>query len=630
MQHPSPPPSLLKLVDDCERFVLGFFDVIEESAMHIYHSALPWSPTSSLTRKLYQRHMSRVKLVNGIDASWDACIRTIPIRDGSNGIAFSHNSASLAVVSFKRVTVFETATGVATFEVHQPTYVCSVAFSPDHNVIVCGLMDGSVCLWDVQTSSLVQSFEGHTSTVDSVSFSPSGTAIASASQDHTVRVWDILSGRCKCVLKGHSGWVRAVCWSGKGDQVISGSRDTTVRMWDISKQACLMILREHTDQVTSVATWRDSFFFASGSLDKTVKVYNSRSGDIIRTISTDGDVFLIQIAAYTGQLIYKNLDSATICDPARDSRTSTIKCDGRDAAISPDGARVASGSGKFVKIWSTENGYSNSETSDPWHHSRQFVTGVFFAPDGHLMASWSDRHVDIWDTTSGKCLFTFSYQKEAFLRSHMFSLNSAFFACMSGDIDHEKHALVWDVHTGSLVHTIGIVKDTRHVALSPGGSRLVSLSSSSITLWDLGSGTRLAHLEFEALFTAESRVAFAVDGTSVFVNHEGEKWSWRIASASSLSDLGSSSTSGQPGASLPQVFLPIQANSSNEDGTRPRQYCRYEGDEWILDQDGQRILWIPLDRKSWWTSRDFHGKKVAITTKSKRVYIVDLSDVLPS
>ncbi|KAF9643222.1 hypothetical protein BDM02DRAFT_3063517, partial [Thelephora ganbajun] len=43
----------VELANDCFRFVTGFFEVTEESAPHIYHSALPLSPQTSVVRKLY-------------------------------------------------------------------------------------------------------------------------------------------------------------------------------------------------------------------------------------------------------------------------------------------------------------------------------------------------------------------------------------------------------------------------------------------------------------------------------------------------------------------------------------------------------------------------------------------------
>src|SRR5882672_2759772 len=85
---------LLDLTDDCERFILRSFDAMETSAMHIYHSALPWAPESSLTRKLYEHElMGEAKLLNAVDTFWDACIRIIPVGKKAEAPVFSHDGA---------------------------------------------------------------------------------------------------------------------------------------------------------------------------------------------------------------------------------------------------------------------------------------------------------------------------------------------------------------------------------------------------------------------------------------------------------------------------------------------------------------------------------------------------------
>ena len=51
-----------------------FFEVISESAPHIYHSALPLAPESSIIRKLYGQQISAAaRVVAGIPSSWDLC-----------------------------------------------------------------------------------------------------------------------------------------------------------------------------------------------------------------------------------------------------------------------------------------------------------------------------------------------------------------------------------------------------------------------------------------------------------------------------------------------------------------------------------------------------------------------------
>jgi len=57
---------------DFLRFVTEFFEVISQSAPHIYQSALPFAPQSSVVRKLYGQYISlpKSKVVTNIPLSW--------------------------------------------------------------------------------------------------------------------------------------------------------------------------------------------------------------------------------------------------------------------------------------------------------------------------------------------------------------------------------------------------------------------------------------------------------------------------------------------------------------------------------------------------------------------------------
>ena len=61
---------------DCLRFVTEFFEVISQSGPHIYHSALPLAPHSSIVRKLYGHQMSSpmTRIVTGVPTAWDSCV----------------------------------------------------------------------------------------------------------------------------------------------------------------------------------------------------------------------------------------------------------------------------------------------------------------------------------------------------------------------------------------------------------------------------------------------------------------------------------------------------------------------------------------------------------------------------
>ena len=63
---------MLDLVEDCLRFVTGYFEIISASCAHIYHSALVVAPQESIVRQLYESHAQPfTRIVHGAPTSWD-------------------------------------------------------------------------------------------------------------------------------------------------------------------------------------------------------------------------------------------------------------------------------------------------------------------------------------------------------------------------------------------------------------------------------------------------------------------------------------------------------------------------------------------------------------------------------
>jgi WD40 repeat protein len=584
--------------------------------MHIYHSALPWTPKSSLTRQIYQGQLAtEAKLVNAVDATWNACIRTIPVYDEVHRVVFSPKGALLAALGENRIKVCDAVSGacLATFDGQRS--VQTIAFSLDDHFLASGLGwygPGTVKVWDVQTGNLIQTFQGHSGVVKSVAFSPCGTMVASGAVDKTIRVWNMSPDVHECCLEGHSGAVFDVCWSTDGSLVISGSEDRTVRIWDVSRRTCLNIMRAHTETVTSVASFQD--LIASGSWDGTVKISDAGSGDVLQTIPTEKRISSVQFSIHGDKMMYKNRNSASIWDLDVKRYISAIPLGGHSAAFSPDTIRVASASGSFVKIWKTEMVHSKTKSVD--HHS-EAVRHVSFAPDGQLVASRSNRDVKIWDAASGECLFTFHSDG---IFPIGFSPKSEFVACPR----RKKQFIwaIWDVRTRCLVKEVEC--HTNLVALSSDGTRMASVSHTRIELWSIATGKCLARVEHHDSSRRISKIAFDVSGSSVLATFDdsGHTQSWSISPAPLTNSHSSKS------ATLSMIFVPVQERPSHQSRSTPKQCYYYKrDDEWMTDQEGKRILWVPPNRRDL-SLIDFHGSKVAMGVKSRRVYMVDFSDVL--
>ena len=154
----------LNLTKDCFHFVLTFFDVISASAPHIYISALPLPPKTSIVHDLYKQYAcALVKIVKGLpiswnpflatkycnqdsypEAAWSPCSRFIAISDSDSGIIKIHDGATL-----EHIKTFEPPENFN----HQ-LIERDLGFSPDGHTLT-QLSPGKLISWDFQTDSLV-------------------------------------------------------------------------------------------------------------------------------------------------------------------------------------------------------------------------------------------------------------------------------------------------------------------------------------------------------------------------------------------------------------------------------------------------------------------------------------------
>lgn len=319
----------------------------------------------------------------------------------------------------------------------------SIDMSPDGQMIAVGDSSGLVYLWQIATSQLLATFEGHTSWVWCVAFSPDGNRLASSSSDTSVRVWDVPSGKCLQVLTEHTGCVWSVSFSPDGKRLASGSDDRTVRIWNLQGE-CLHILKGHQKSVYSVDFCPNNQTLASGSNDESIRIWDAIDGNCLNVL--DG------------------------CEEVHSVR------------YNPNGKLLASGSrGGSIRLFS---GQIHSNKSNPdvtvLHGHANCVWGIAFSSDGDILASGSDDGtLRLWNVQDGQCFNVLDGHTDDILAI-------AIVGELLVSASQDRTVRVWNLHGKSLKTLRGCTSEIRSLSLSPDGQTLASRGQDeTIHLWHL-------------------------------------------------------------------------------------------------------------------------------------------------
>jgi len=168
-----------------------------------------------------------------------------------------------------------------------------VAFSPDGKVLAAIYQNSNLIVWSVASAKQLLSVEA--SGVTSLAFSPNGKEIVTGNGDGTIKLWEAATGKELRSFAGHTEWegssflgpdIFSIAFSPEGKTFVTASRDGTLKLWESASGNLLRTLSGHKSEVRSVAFSTNGKVIVSGSLDGTIKLWSPNNDEPLASLIT--------------------------------------------------------------------------------------------------------------------------------------------------------------------------------------------------------------------------------------------------------------------------------------------------------------------------------------------------------
>ncbi|KAI0413548.1 hypothetical protein F5X98DRAFT_351801 [Xylaria grammica] len=554
---------LSELLYDAGRFVRLHKIGIETAPLQVYSSALIFSPTRSIVRKMFLKKPDWLLMSPTRDSDWSPCLQELEGHTGD---------------------------------------ISAVAFSPNGRYVASGSQDRTIRIWDVATGGCVNILKGYFGWINSIAFSPNTEYVASIAGDGTIQIWhaangiylqtikgdftdcDIYLGRSVAFLDNESvvavnRYGRGYKWNIKtGDRIerIQFGHCDGLRNSDNSfENLCLSRsgrraawVSQHGRRIEVIDTvagryheapWYLEVDFLGGRLSPPVTL--SPDGEYVATITKSPEKKSnnteIQVWNVTRNLCIKTLRYSFDGPPitlalspnnkylAAQSFPYSLEWEiatGRCVIFEQDEEflghdtlefsydttlLVSSGNKRQVRVWemattrlqqqiSGKYGLADDATVRP-----QYLT---LSPSGRLLGLLGqDKMFQVWDTRKNKLLSEIILESNSPSNDQppvVFSPNSMHLACAGEQnptirvFNAMGGCCLWEARTG--------YKSTLAIAFSPRSRQLASLHTPSpmLLIWDAATGTRLNTVPIsmdECTMSYKCSLAPSWDGTKVAI-----------------------------------------------------------------------------------------------------------------
>lgn len=253
------------------------------------------------------------------------------------------------------------------------------------------------------------------------------------------------------VLRGHEGWVWCCAISHNDEFIVSGSKDNKIKIWESSSGNCVKTFEGHSSYVTCVCISNDDRYIISASNDNTIRVWDriqemckmtlkGHKHSVWSCVISSRDDFLVS-CSYDGTLKVWDFRTGEQTKSLEGHENRILCCD-----LSAGDEFVVSGSqDKDIIIWDL---HSSNPIRNKLSGHTDWVRCVQIAHDDSFIVSGSyDKTLRLWNL-NGDCLRILR-DHSASIRDLKISNDKSFIVSASGD----STVKLWRRETGACYKT---------------------------------------------------------------------------------------------------------------------------------------------------------------------------------
>jgi len=483
-----------KWTNDSQRLLLEHFDAIRDSPSYIYHSALPFSPSSSWLQKFYSTDLSlTVKVVKGVPAEWGMCSRTTLLGSSIKTLSYWNNTVAVGF-EHGRIIILDAITGSQIAVLLQSMYnVNRLTFSSDGTLLVSGSDRYTITLWDVQTGGVIKTFD-YTALVLSVSISADCTTIALGSADG-ICLWDIQIGECYHTIK-QQGSVHHVSFSPTSPQHLISICDGRAQQWDTSGRkinppfgsSCIAF---SSDGAQFVSCYGTAVTVQNSDFGAIMTKFNVANGNIqccclspdsrLVAVVVDCIIYVWDITSSNPQLVETFL-----------GHTEDIT----SLAFSSPSALISASLDRSVRFWQIGVLSADPIVTDlvPTPSTSPLISSISLQKkDGIAISSDADGKVKTWDIPARLCKASSKSLAEYYKRGNAKLIDNKLIFVWCGD----EKINIWDPRKGNfLLQTDLSERSLLDLRISGDGSKIFCIRKQCIQAWDIWTGEVVGRAEF--------------------------------------------------------------------------------------------------------------------------------------